>query len=258
MRTRQWFTRGALFGAMVGTVGGAALLIAEALAARTREYAKPDLRLAVRASLGPPGRPTLRLVLLGDATALGVGADHPADTVGGQLARLLTGGPGARRIELSSVAVARSRSVDLATQVARALVGKRPDVAVILVGVDDVTHLVRPTVAATHLADAVRRLRAAGASVVVGTCPDVGALRAFAPPLRHLLGLYGRQLAHSQAAAVRAAGGTPVDLAAETGPVFRADSGALCHDGFHPSADGYRLWARALLPAVEEAAALPR
>ncbi|MEV1144945.1 SGNH/GDSL hydrolase family protein, partial [Micromonospora sp. NPDC049799] len=60
----------------------------------------------------------------------------------------------------------------------------------------------------------------------------------------------------AQTAAVLDAGGTVVDLAAETGPVFRADAGTLCHDGFHPSADGYRVWAHALLPAVAAAAAV--
>ena len=48
-------------------------------------------------------------------------------------------------------------------------------------------------------------------------------------------------MARAQAAAVLEAGGAVVDLAAETGPVFRADAGTLCHDGFHPSADGYRV-----------------
>jgi lysophospholipase L1-like esterase len=44
-----------------------------------------------------------------------------------------------------------------------------------------------------------------------------------------------------------------VDLAAEAGPVFRADKGTLSHDGYHPSADGYRVWAHALAPAVRDA-----
>jgi hypothetical protein len=123
--------------AAAGAAGGAALLVAQALAARTREYAKPDMRLAMRAAVGPQGRPPVRLVLLGDATALGVGVDQVEDTVGGQLATLLAEGASGRRVDLWSVAVARARSSDLAIQVARALVGPRPDVAVILVGAGD-------------------------------------------------------------------------------------------------------------------------
>jgi lysophospholipase L1-like esterase len=240
-----------------GTVGGAALLAAEAIAARSRRYAQPTLGLALRASVGDSGAAPLRLVLLGDSSALGVGVDQVADTVGGHLAAQLTG-KGQYRVELSSVGVSGSRSVDLATQVARALLGTTPDVAVILVGANDATGLRRPPDAAAHLAAAVRRLRDAGSAVVVGTCPDLGAARAFAPPLRQVVGWLGRRIARAQARAASAAGAEVVDLAAETGPVFRADPGTLCHDGYHPSADGYQLWAHALYPAVEVAASSQR
>jgi lysophospholipase L1-like esterase len=157
-------------------------------------------------------------------------------------------------VELASVAVAGSRSADLGTQVARALVGTRPDVAVILIGAGDATGLRRPLEAAAHLTAAVRRLRDAGVEVVVGTCPDLAACRAFAPPLRSVIGWLGRRVAVAQAVAAHTAGADVVDLAAETGAVFRADAGALCFDGFHPSADGYRVWAHALYPAVAAAA----
>jgi lysophospholipase L1-like esterase len=248
--------RAATVTAVAGTVGGAVVVAGEAVAAKVRRYAQPDPHLAMRTSIGDPAAPALRLVLLGDSAALGVGVDRVADTVGGHLAELLAGGPATagRRIELSSVAVAGSRGADLGTQVARALLGGRPEVAVILVGTNDAMGLRRPEEAAAHLAGAVRRLRDAGVAVVVGTCPDLGAVRAFAPPLRQLAGLLGRRIARAQAEAVREAGGIPVNLAERTGPVFRADAGTLCYDRLHPSADGYRVWAHALYPAVAEAA----
>jgi lysophospholipase L1-like esterase len=248
--------RAAVVTAVAGTVGGAAVLAGQAIFARGRRYAQPDLRLAMRASIGGSGAAPLRLVLLGDSTALGVGVERVTDTVGGQLATLLADSPGGRRVELSSVAVSGSRSADLGTQVARSLVGTRPDVAVILVGGNDAIHFTAPDDAAEELAAAVRRLKAAGVAVVVGTVPDLGAARAFPPPLRHIIGWQARRLAQTQAIAVKAAGGTPVDLAGQTGAVFRADAGTYCHDGYHPSADGYRVWAHALLPAVTDAAAV--
>lgn len=248
--------RATAFGVIAGTAGGAAVLAAEAVAARARRYARPDLNLAMRASVGPNGAAALRLVLMGDSSALGVGVERVGDTVGGRLAELLAGAPEAdrRRIELSSVAIAGAHAEDLGTQVARALVAERPDIAVILVGANDAVRVRPPTASAAHLAAAARRLHDAGVAVVVGTCPDLGAVRAFAPPLRQIAGLLGRRVARAQTAAVRAAGATPVDLAGLAGPVFRADPGTLCQDGFHPSADGYRVWAHALFPAVAEAA----
>ncbi|MFJ8577032.1 SGNH/GDSL hydrolase family protein [Micromonospora sp. NPDC093277] len=246
--------RAAALSLVAGTVGGAAVLAGQAIAARSRQYAQPELGLALRATVGRADAPPVRLVLLGDSSALGVGVGYFEETIGGQLAHLLTEGPAGRRVQLSSVGVSGSRSTDLATQVARALLGERPDVAVILIGANDATALARPTDAAAYLASAVRRLREAHVEVVVGTCPDLGAVRAVASPLRQLLAWSGRRVARAQTSAVLDAGGSVVDLAAETGPVFRADAGTLCHDGYHPSADGYRVWAHALLPAVAAAA----
>lgn len=251
-RIRRQVTRGATVALVAGAIGGATVLAAEAVAARARRYARPELGMAMRTTVGAPNRAPLRIVLLGDTTALGVGVTDVHDTVGGQLAQLLaeTGAT----IALSSVAVAGSRSADLPTQVARALLGDRPDLAVILVGANDATRLARPGEVAATLGAAVRRLRDAGAAVVVGTCPDLGAVRAVAPPLRHLMGWYGRRIARAQAVAALLAGARVVDLGAQVGPVFRADAGMLCYDGFHPSADGYRVIAHALYP--DSAAAL--
>jgi lysophospholipase L1-like esterase len=255
--------RGFAAALLAGGLGGAAVLASEAVAARLRRYAQPDPGLALRCTVGPVGATPVRLVLLGDSAALGVGVDRVGDTVGGQLAQMLAEGqgtPGARprRVRLSSVGVVGSRSADLATQVARALLGDRPDVAVVLIGANDATGLRRPAEAAAYLGAAVRRLREAGVEVVVGTCPDLGAARALAQPLRQVAGWLGRRTAAAQAEAVHAAGGAVVDLGAETGPVFRADAGTMCHDGYHPSADGYRVWAHALLPAVAAAAEVAR
>jgi lysophospholipase L1-like esterase len=249
--------KAAATGLLAGAVGGVALIAGEMLAAKTRRYAKPTMGLALRTTMGRSSAPWLRLVLLGDSAAIGVGVESLHETVGGQLARLLAeGGEGAgeRHVLLSSVGVAGSRAADLSTQVARALLGDRPDVAVILIGAHDATSLRSPEESADQLGLAVRRLRGAGVGVVVGTCPDLGALRAVAPPLRQVAGLLGRRMAKAQTKAVVAAGGVVVDLAAATGNVFRADAGTFCYDGFHPSADGYRVWAHALYPSVVKVA----
>lgn len=230
---------------LIGVIG------VEVLAARIRRYASPAIGPGIRATVGDPEAPTVRLMMLGDALAAGVGVRAVEDSVGGHLAELLAGD--GHRIELSSVAVTGTHSANLDTQVSRSLLGERPDVAVILVGLHDAISLTDPADAGRHLGDAVARLTDAGVAVVVGTCPDLGAARALGPPLRQIVGWLGRRICYAQGPAVTEAGGVPVDLALRTSAVFRADPNTISVDGFHPSADGYRIWAHALYPAVRDA-----
>ncbi|HEY0485220.1 MAG TPA: SGNH/GDSL hydrolase family protein [Mycobacteriales bacterium] len=251
MTVRRLLARAGVGVLALGALGGA-VLGAEAFAAAHRSYASSDDAPPLEGTFGRPGDPPLRLAVLGDSTAAGLGVDRTDETVGGRLATMLaaTG----RRVVLDGVGVSGSRAADLGTQVSRALLHGRPDVAVVLVGANDAVHAGRLGRMRRDLAAAVRRLRVADVAVVVGTCPDMGAVRAFAHPLREIVAWSGRRVADSQVRAIRAAGGVPVDLAVRTGPVFRADPGTLAEDAFHPSADGYDLWALALYPAVYDAA----
>src|SRR3954451_15042574 len=102
--------------------------------------------------------------MLGDSIAYGQGASRPADTIGARLvADLAAAGIVA---ELQVLARPRARSADLAGQVDRALAGGA-DIAVIIVGANDLTGFVPPRVAADQLAAALARLRAAGTRTVV-------------------------------------------------------------------------------------------
>ncbi len=240
--------RGVMFSTAAGILASCAVLAIEAAVAMGRQYAQPAIGPGMRATFGPDHAPTLRLAMLGDSTAAGVGVDRVEQTVGGQLAEQLAAA--GIRVELTSAAVSGARSGDLHTQVARALLAAPPDLVVILIGCQDVIHGVGPGRAATELSAAVRQLRDARIPVVVGTCPELGASLAIGQPLREIVGYLGRRLSRAQVSAARAAGGVPVDLGAATGTVFRADPGMLCPDGFHPSGDGYRTWAHALYPAV--------
>jgi hypothetical protein len=87
--------------------------------------------------------------------------------------------------------------------------------------------------------------------VVVGTCPDLGAIQPIKPPLRWLARRWSRQLAAAQTVAVVEAGGWTVSLGDLLGPRFAAEPHRMfAWDRFHPSADGYAAAVSALLPTV--------
>lgn len=237
-------------GTLASAVTAAVVLSAEAVLAVRREYVDPNTAPAVHGEFGDTAGREVRLVILGDSTGAGVGVEAVGQSLGGQLAQRL-----ARRgwrIRLAGVAVSGSRCRDLGPQVSRALLG-RPDIAVICIGANDALRGASLASIRRDLGRAVDRLVSSGVQTFVGTCPDLGASGALDQPLRALAGRRGRQVAAVAGSTTRAAGGQPVDIGRITGPMFRADPGTLSEDRFHPSADGYRLWAEALHPPVEAA-----
>ena len=190
------------------------------------------------------------LLLLGDSIAAGLGADKPKHTLGAQLARRLAHRT-TRAVRLHTAAHVGSETSMLRAQLAALPAGYVADVAVIVVGGNDVTHRVRTSVSKHHLAEAVRSLREEGTEVVVGTCPDLGALTAVPQPLRTLGRIASRQLAAAQREVVTELGGRAVSLADVVGPFFLAQPDQMfALDRFHPSSAGYRRTAKAILPSV--------
>jgi len=210
----------------------------------------PDDDALYGAGLGKP----VQLLLLGDSSAAGMGADTAQQTVGAIIANGVSALSG-RPVRLTNVAVIGAESLGLDVQLATALDEvAQPDVAVILIGANDVTHRIDKSVAVRHLEQTVRALRDVGCQVVVGTCPDLGTIEPVAQPLRLLARRWSRDLAAAQTVAVVEAGGRTVSLADLLGPEFAERSHEMfSHDRFHPSPAGYARVASALLPSVCDA-----
>lgn len=195
-----------------------------------------------------PG-PAIRVALLGDSGAAGYGVDRVEDTPGAHLGSGIAAAAD-RRVYLGSFAVVGARTQDLMDQVDRAL-PIEPDVVVISIGTNDVTHGINPTSSIEELRACLGRLRASGVQVVVGTCPDLGTVRPINPPLRQWARYMSRKMATAQAVAVVQAGGRSVSLGNTLGPEFDARPLDLFGpDRFHPSAEGYAAFAAVLLPSA--------
>jgi len=192
----------------------------------------------------------IELVMLGDSIAAGLGADIPKHTLGAQLAKRIARRT-RRSVNLHTGAVVGSGSSMLGAQLTTLPAGYSADVAVIIVGGNDVTHRVKTSVSLQHLEEAVLLLQKRGTEVVVGTCPDLGALMAVPQPLRSLIGMASRQLATAQRELVTELGGRAVSLADVVGPFFITSPDEMfATDRFHPSSAGYRRTAKAMLPSV--------
>ncbi|MEU5093910.1 SGNH/GDSL hydrolase family protein [Streptomyces sp. NPDC020996] len=259
-RVARRIAAGAAYGGGgIGLAGAAAvgLLLAEMQLARRHVGNGTSGRVPVADGLygtayTVPDEPPLRLTMLGDSTAAGQGVHRAGQTPGALLASGLSA-VAERPVRLHNVALPGACSDDLDRQVSLVLSdpARVPDVCVIMIGANDVTHRMPPTRSVRHLACAVRRLRTAGAEVVVGTCPDLGTIEPVQQPLRWLARRTSRQLAAAQTIGVVEQGGRTVSLGDLLGPEFEANPRELFGpDNYHPSAEGYATAAMAVLPTV--------
>jgi lysophospholipase L1-like esterase len=249
---------------LAGTAAGAIALLGAGFVVGSRQLLRAQAAKA-RALIGKPlgevaidadrtwkkryGDP-VDLLLLGDSIAAGLGAEVPKETLGGRLSRGLAKQT-QRAVRLRTAAYVGAETSMLAGQIDGLPPSYTADVAVIVVGGNDVTHRVPVAESVRDLEAAITRLRERGTAVVVGTCPDLGALRPVPQPLRSLGSRASKQLAAAQHAAAVRAGAHVVSLAHVVGPFFITNPDEMFSlDRFHPSALGYKRTAKAMLPSV--------
>lgn len=240
-------------GALGAAIGAASAVLLKRQAAHARSLigkplgeSAPDADKVYKKKYGE----AVELLLLGDSIAAGLGAEDADGTLGARLARGIAKKTH-RSVCLTTAAQVGSESRMLPEQLLSLQPSYRPDVAVVIVGGNDVTHRVPVADSVRHLTETIEALQVRGAAVVVGTCPDLGALRPVPQPLRSLGSRASRQLAAAQAEAAHAAGAYVVSLAHVVGPFFITNPDEMFSlDRFHPSAVGYKRTAKAVLPSV--------
>ncbi|MEO5919964.1 MAG: SGNH/GDSL hydrolase family protein [Pseudolysinimonas sp.] len=169
----------------------------------------------------------VRLLVLGDSTAVGTGVEQMADALAGRLARRLPQSVAWRAVGDNGLTAAEVRSTQL-----DAAVSEPADLAVVLVGWNDALRLRPPAEFGENLAALLDGLRARNpaAQLVLVAPPAFGGFAAFPQPLRFALGAHARGLTR---VAGRVAGerGVPV--------VAGFDGVHVAADRFHPDATGY-------------------
>ncbi|AEV84671.1 GDSL family lipase [Actinoplanes sp. SE50] len=193
----------------------------------------------------------INFAVLGDSIAYGQGASRAADTVAARLSADLTAAGLAHQTR--NFAVPGARSAGLTAQLTAA-VAWPPDLALIIVGANDLTHLVPAPEAAAQLEAAVRGLRAVGAEVVVAPAPDLSVVPRLPAEMRPAVRAASTLLHDAQAGAARAAGAHVTGIGISSAAGFAADPGLFSADRFHPSSAGYAVIADALAPTVRAVA----
>ena len=224
-----------------------------------REYFETpayDIAAVLQPANGATGAEPVSLVMLGDSTVAGLGAETAQDSLVVQTAQRVADELG-RPVDARGLGVSGARTRDVREEQVP-LIDADVDVVVIVIGANDVTHLIPPWSMddeTTALLTAAHR-RAPEAVVVLGGIPLFGEARAFDEPLRSVVDAYATVVRRQQRrAAAGIEGVTFVDIATQASPRFVGVPDAMSRDGFHPAATGYGFWADALAPAIAAAVA---
>lgn len=222
----------------------APLLLAQGLRVRRRALVLPEADGAREGTAGTGA--ALRLLIVGDSSAAGVGAASQQEALAGQLAARLAA---RHRVSWRLIARTGATTADTLDRL-DATAPARFDIALTALGVNDVTHgvpLRRWLAQQARLRDLLAE-RFGVAHVVSSGLPPMGQFPALPQPLRAVMGLTARRFDRALAGAVAAApDATHVAFNLALGPDLMAQ------DGFHPGPAGYATWAEGLAAAIERA-----
>jgi lysophospholipase L1-like esterase len=191
---------------------------------------------------GPP----LRLLILGDSAAAGVGVTRFADTLAGRLTWDL-----ARDRRVSWCIVAKTgRTAGQALRALEQAEAEPCDAALVSLGVNDATSLAPVRRFLDDYAAIVAVLRERfGARLILATgMPPLGRFPALPQPLRFVMGR--RALRLDRRLAARLAGEAGVRHMPQDVPL---EPRLMAPDGYHPGPEIYRLWAGAAAAAIRDA-----
>ena len=227
------------------------LLLAEASEATHRGSSLQPVE-QIAQTFGSVQPRSLKLYFLGDSTAAGVGATRAEDTFPFLIAQQINEVKH-QSVQLFDLAKSGSKAQDVLRFQVPAAESAHPEVAVIVVSANDVTHWTWPRAVENDLRSSVERLQRAGIRVVLVGTPEMD-IPLIREPLRSVI----RWRGHCMAERVRKVAEEKkvffVDLAKLTGHLFGQNPRRFFStDQFHPSGAGYGLWARAIYPEVEKA-----
>jgi lysophospholipase L1-like esterase len=229
-------------------VAPAPVLLVQGRRLRRETPRLPDAALPWSGSGSVDGARSLRLLVLGDSTAAGVGAETQHDALPGHLAQQLAARLG-RGVEWRAVGENGATSRDLLRRYLAEATSAPADLVFLTVGANDALKL-RPRWAfARDIRALLSGLRRANpdAVILVSSLPAFFRFELLPNPLRWNLYLHSRSLEDGARSTVARFAGAHMSP-----PPPPYTEGFFASDRFHPSASGYRDWARF---AIEDAAA---
>ncbi len=221
------------------------LLLPQALwvkrtALRLPDAAPPWQGRALPAQQNALSEDALRLLVLGESTVAGVGVAEQGLALSGQLAQQWATDQ-QRPVDWVACGRNGARARDCLSDLVPTVLDQHWDMVVIVLGVNDTTHLTSRPRWRREIGCMLERFAAVSRRQVLTAVPPLAHFHALPQPLRGWFGLRSglldrdlRQVA-ANAGAVHIAFDLPMEAR------------YLADDGYHPSAQGYQLWAQGIV-----------
>jgi lysophospholipase L1-like esterase len=184
------------------------------------------------------GPDPVSILVLGDSTAAGVGAETQEDALPGHLARRLAA-EWERGATWRAIGENGATSEDIVRRYLGDATGQQYDLVFVSIGANDALKLRSRAAFRRSFRRIIRRLRSVSpkALILVSSLPGFGQFSALPNPLRWSLQLHARSL---EEVARRFVASEPGVLMSPPAPKYTP--GFFASDRFHPSAQGYRDW----------------
>ena len=237
-------------GRVVGlsTFAGGAGLIAGQVAYVSRRRLPLGDQYDTSGTFGDAALPHLRMAVLGDSSVTGQGLDSVEEAWARLVARHFSD---RFHVELVSYGDGGARSNDVLEEQLPAAEATRPHVAIVSVGSNDILRMTPTWRFESRLDEIVMRLRRVSSSVILFGIGDLGAIPRFPYPVDRVAAVTARVADRVHRRVAERHGAAKVDQWALTTEAFNSGAHMFAPDLFHPSAEGHRAWADALIPTVE-------
>jgi lysophospholipase L1-like esterase len=187
-----------------------------------------------RAMQRSPVPPSLRLLIVGDSTAVGTGATTPEASVAGLLGRQFP------QLHIDNRARHGAKFADLLEQLDS---DEHVDIVLVMAGGNDVVRLRGLAALQGDIERVLHRARQRADLVVLMPAGNVGNAPFFFPPVSWLMTWRSRRLHAFASEAASHHGAVLVNLFREAADdPFVQQPGLNATDGLHPSDAGYRVW----------------
>lgn len=193
---------------------------------------------------------SLRYLILGDSTSIAQGGDYNqgfAVQTATKLSEKYT-------VTYKNVGVSGARIKDVATNQIEDSKDFVPDVVLVAVGANDVTHLTSISSIKLDMISIINTLRDRNKNVIIvfTGAASMGDVKRFIQPFKWFMGSQTKDVNKAFENIAKDNDVTFAYIARETGEEFANNPKLFAQDNFHPNNEGYAVWTKVLNPVLEK------